>query len=131
MKASPLLRIGAVLGLIAGVWALRQATMSTHYETGPDSRLRVVIQSSHNRSEPSQTLERLTTAHVALCGLEVEAERERALEPVAGHDGRFVIVLRPALDSSDRKQYRGCLEDWVVDHHRIEVVSMTYEERPE
>ncbi len=125
MRAAPFLRVGAVVVVLGGVYVLRDATMSTHYATGPDTRLRVVIESSHNRSERSSTLGELTEAHMSLCGLEVNAERQGEVEPVAGHDDRFAVVLRPALDSSDRKQYRGCLEDWVVDHHQIRVLSMT------
>lgn len=125
MRIAPFLRVGAVTLVLVGVYLLREATMSTHYATGPDSRLRVVVESSHNRSERSSTLGELTEAHVSLCGLEVDAEREGEVRPVAGRDDRFAVVLRPALDSSDRKQYKGCLEDWVVDHHQIRVVSMT------
>lgn len=125
MRWMRFLQVGAVVILLGGVYLLREATMSTHYATGNDSRLRVIIQSSSNRSEPSQTLEELTEAHVSLCVLEVDAEREGEVEVVPGHDDRFAVVLRPALDSSDRKQYRGCLEDWTIDHHQIDVVSMT------
>lgn len=125
MRVAPFLRAGAVVVILGGVYVLRDATMSTHYATGPDTRLRVVVESAHNRSERSSTLEELTEAHLAVCGLEVNAEREGEVRPVPGTDDHFAVLLRPALDSSDRKQYRGCLEDWVVDHHQIRVVSMT------
>jgi hypothetical protein len=39
-------------------------------------------------------------------------------------DGRFRAVFQPALDESDSKQLRGCLEDWTIDSLRAEVVSL-------
>ena len=46
------------------------------------------------------------------------------VEPVEGHLDRFEVVLAPALDSSDRKQFEGCIEDWLIDHHLLEVISI-------
>jgi len=34
-------------------------------------------------------------------------------------------VLAPALDETNRRQFRGCIEDWVIDHVRINVTEMT------
>lgn len=39
-------------------------------------------------------------------------------------DGRFRMIFRPSLDPSNRLQFRGCLEDWKVDHVRLDVESM-------
>jgi hypothetical protein len=36
---------------------------------------------------------------------------------------RFQVVLRPALDETDRVQYPGCVEDWLLDHLRLRIVS--------
>jgi hypothetical protein len=33
-------------------------------------------------------------------------------------------VLQPALDETNRKQLRGCLEDWTIDSVRADVVSL-------
>jgi hypothetical protein len=33
-------------------------------------------------------------------------------------------VLTPALDETNRRQFRGCMEDWVIDHVRINVTDM-------
>jgi hypothetical protein len=30
-------------------------------------------------------------------------------------------VLVPALDDSNQRQFRGCLEDWVIDHVKLDV----------
>lgn len=121
--------MGSVLVAVAlgGVHLLREATMSTHYETGADTRLVVVVEASSNRAEPGTTLDELAEAQVSTCVLEVSTNRDGEVEPVPGTDDRFSFTLRPSLDSTDRKQYRGCLEDWSVDHLRLHVVSMTDE----
>lgn len=123
----PLLGVALVLAVLGGVHVLREATMSTHYETGADSRLVVVVQAASNRAEPGATLDELAEAQVSSCILEVSADRDGEVTPVPGTADRFSVTLRPALDSTDRKQYRGCLEDWSVDHLRLRVVSMTDE----
>ncbi|HMJ76696.1 MAG TPA: hypothetical protein VK507_12030 [Iamia sp.] len=113
--------------VLGAVYLLRGATMSTHYETGADSRLVVVVQASSNRAEPRTTLLELAEAQVSTCVLQVASERDGEVEPVPDTDDRFTVTLRPALDSTDRKQYEGCVEDWAVAHLRMHVVSMTDE----
>jgi len=113
--------------VLGGIYFLRQATMSTHYATGADSRLVVVVQAASNRAEPRTTLHELAEAQVSTCVLHVASERDGEVEPVPGTDDRFMVTLRPSLDSTDRKQYEGCVEDWSVDHLRLHVVSMTDE----
>ena len=44
------------------------------------------------------------------------------MEDPANH--RYAFTLQPALDATDAKQYEGCLEDWVLDHHQLRVISM-------
>ena len=121
--------LGSVLVVVVlgGVHLLREATMSTHYATGSDTRLVVVVEASSNRAEPGTTIDELAEAQVSTCILEVSANRDGEVERVAGSAGRFSVTLRPSLDSTDRKQYEGCLEDWSVDHLRLRVVSMTDE----
>lgn len=116
-----------VVVVLGGVYLLREATMSTHYATGADTRLVVVVEASSNRAEPGTTLDELAEAQVSTCVLEVSTNRDGEVERVPGTDDRFSFTLRPALDSTDRKQYEGCLEDWSVDHLRLRVVSMTDE----
>jgi hypothetical protein len=38
--------------------------------------------------------------------------------------GRFRATLSPALDETNRRQFRGCIEDWVIDHVRMDVVRL-------
>jgi hypothetical protein len=33
-------------------------------------------------------------------------------------------VLDTALDQTNRRQFRGCLEDWIVDHLQLDVVEL-------
>lgn len=120
----PVLVLLAVLVLAGGVVGLRRATQSTHYPQDPDSTLRVVVEASSNREEPSHDLQELTEAHLWMCRLEVGSDPVGEVEQVPGEADQYAIVLQPALDSTDRKQYEGCLEDWSLDHHLMHVVSM-------
>lgn len=122
------LAVAAVVVLAAGVHLLRESTMSTHYDTHADSRLVVVVRAAGNRPEEGVTLEQMATTQIQLCGLEVA--REGDVRTVPGADTRFEVTLRPALDSTDRKQYEGCLEDWTLDHLRLHVESLSDEVPP-
>ncbi|HWJ64199.1 MAG TPA: hypothetical protein VNS19_19670 [Acidimicrobiales bacterium] len=121
----------AVLVIGGGVVALRRATQSTHYPQDPDSSVRVVVEARSNRAEPNHDLEELTEAHLWYCRLEIGSDPVGEVQRVSDDPPRFAIVLRPSLDSTDRKQYEGCLEDWSLDHQLLHVVSMTAEAGPE
>lgn len=114
----------AVVALGLGIHALREATMSRHHAMSPDSRLRVVVEGRSNRSEPAQTTEAALRAHLRFCELEVGSTIQGDLEPVPAVPDRYVAVFAPALDETDRKQFRGCVEDWVVDNHLVDVIAM-------
>lgn len=114
--------VAAIAALGVGVHLLREATQSTHYRTSPDSRLRVVVESRRNRAEPTLTTADLTLAHLTMCRLEVSSVIDGGLDELSGD--RFAVVLSPALDSTDRKQFRGCVEDWNVDRNQMRVISM-------
>lgn len=120
-----LVLLALALATIVSIHVLRQATMSTHYSTAPDSRLVVVVDAARNRSEPGVELDDMVDAQADVCGLEVSRVPE--MTPIEGTDDHFRLTLRPALDSTDRKQFRGCLEDWAVDHLRLEIRSMEEE----
>lgn len=115
----------AVALLGAGVWLLRDATMSTHEPVSPDSRLSVAVDAELRRSEGGQTLLEMVTGKVLMCRLEVrDSDPVGGVEPVRGTPGRFRFVLQPTLDRTDRIQFRGCLEDWNLDHILVDVVDM-------
>ena len=113
-----------VLALLGGgVWQLRGATMSTHVDVAPDSQLAVTLDAESRQSETGQSLLEQVTAKVSMCRLEVRtSDAIGPLEP--GGDGRFRFVLQPSLDKTDRVQFRGCMEDWNVDHLIVDVVEM-------
>lgn len=111
----------ALLG--GGVWQLRSETMSTHVDMAPESQLAVIVDAETRQSERGQSLVDMVTAKVLMCRLEVRtSDPIGPLEPAS--DGRFRFVLQPSLDETDRLQFRGCLEDWNVDHLLLDVVEM-------
>ena len=111
----------AVVGLgigVVGVLALREATLSTHEDV--DAReTRLVLSGQTKGGEQNQTLSEMVEAQVLTCRLEVESDLAGPIERL-GH-GRYRAVLVPALDDSNQRQFRGCLEDWVIDHVRLDV----------
>ncbi len=117
--------VGLAVVVAGGIYLLREATMSRHYETGPDTTLEVVVRAASNRPEPGASLEELAEAQLSTCALEVASARQGEVVAVPGTDDQFAVTLRPSLDSTDRKQYEGCVEDWAVDHLRLTVVAMT------
>ena len=112
----------ALLG--TGVWLLRDATMSTHSPVPSGSQLAVVIDADTRRAEGGQTLREMATGKVLMCRLEIrDSDPVSGLEPLP-QPGRFRFTLEPTLDDTDRKQFRGCLEDWNLDHILVDVVDM-------
>lgn len=108
-----------------GLYQLRESTISREVPMPADSEVTVVVESRSNRSEPSQTLREMTAAQLSFCRLEVDSDPTGPLEPVPGRDATFRQTFSPALDETDQKQFTGCIEDWVLDHHLVDVVSMS------
>lgn len=112
----------AAVALAAGVWFLREETMSVHVATPAGSRTEVVVEAATRNSEPSASEQELTRALVLACHLEVAAELgPEGIVELAPHTYGF--ALTPALDRSDGFQLRGCLQDLAIDHVLLEVVS--------
>lgn len=109
--------------LAAAVFALREATQSRHVETHPDSRSVFVLDASTNRAEPGRTARQMAAAQVRFCRLEVTADLIGPIQPLPDDPTRFRVVMQPALDDTDRSQFEGCVEDWLLDHLRLRVVS--------
>lgn len=115
-----------VLGLVVGglaVVALREATLSTHERVDPASSDEVVLTARSERAERGQTLAELVEALVLTCRLEVTSDVAGPIEVMG--EGRFRVVLAPSLDPTNRRQFRGCVEDWTIDQVRADVVSIT------
>jgi hypothetical protein len=112
--------IGLALG-IAAVFALREATLSTHQRVEPGSQIELVVNAHTRGAERSQSLEELVQAQLAVCRLEVNSD---VVSLVEEDDDRFRAILEPSMDETDRRQFRGCVEDWLIDHVRLNVVTM-------
>jgi hypothetical protein len=122
--------IGLAVG-IAGVLALREATLSTHERVPPGSQTVVVVESETGDAERGQTVLEMTQALLLTCRLEVTSDIVGELEvlstegdPSLGEDqeGTFRAVLQPALDETNERQFRGCVEDWTIDQLLVDVL---------
>ena len=125
MKLSPgRIALGAVgLGAgVVGVLALREATLSTH-EQVVEQEMEVVVSANTKGGEGGQTLAEMVEAQLLTCRLEVTSDFAGPIEPLG--DDRFRAVLTPALDDTNRRQFRGCVEDFMIDHVQINVVELT------
>jgi hypothetical protein len=117
------LALGAV-GLAVGVLgtiALREATLSTHEAVDPGSTVDLVLSARSNGAERGQTLPELVEALVLSCRLEVHSDLASPIRDEGG--GRFRVTLEPAPDETDRRQLRGCVEDWTIDQLLVDVVA--------
>jgi len=113
--------VGVTIGVVA-VLALRDATQSTHEHVAPGSQIELVVDGSIKDAEKGQTLAEMVQAQVLTCRLEVHSDVVGTIES-QGH-GRFRAVLAPSMDESNRRQFRGCLEDWVIDQLQLDVIRL-------
>jgi hypothetical protein len=124
-KVKPLhLALGAI-GLAIGwfgVLALREATLSTH-QRAPGRGVEVVLFAETKGGEPRQTLSEMVEAQLLTCRLEITSDLQGQVESLG--EGRYRAMLAPALDETNKRQFRGCVEDWVIDHVRIDVLELT------
>jgi hypothetical protein len=112
--------VGLGIGVVA-VLLLREATLSTH-EPVDARQTDLVVSAKTKGGEENQTLSEMVEAQLLACRLEVESDLSGPIERLG--DGRYRAVLVPALDESNRKQFRGCLEDWIIDHVQLDVVEL-------
>jgi hypothetical protein len=113
--------IGLVIG-VAGVLALREATLSTHEPVTSAREMELVVHARMHNGETGQTLDEMVEAQLLTCRLEVTSDLVGHVEPLG--DGRFRAVLAPAMDETNRRQFKGCVEDWTIDQVRLGVVSL-------
>ena len=85
-----------------------------------DSRIELVVAAHTKGGETNQTLAEMVEAQLLACRLEVASDLVGAIEPVG--DDRFRAVLTPSMDETNRRQFRGCVEDWVIDGVRLDVI---------
>jgi hypothetical protein len=112
--------VGLALGIV-GVLALREATLSTHQSVTARAT-ELVVSADTKGGEQDQTLPEMVEAQLLTCRLEVTSDLAGPIESLG--DGRFRAVLTPALDETNRRQFRGCVEDWVIDQVRINVIEL-------
>jgi hypothetical protein len=121
----PRLGLGVVGLLIGGllVSLLREATLSTHDEFIPrDSQIEIVVHAHTRNAETGQTLAEMVEAQLLACRLEVASDLEGEVRPIgAGSGARFRAVLTPSMDETNRRQFRGCIEDWVLDGVQLDI----------
>jgi hypothetical protein len=110
--------VGLAIGIV-GVLALREATLSTH-EAVDARQVELVVSAKTAGGEEGQTLADMVEAQLLSCRLEVTSDLAGPIEPLG--DGRFRAVFEPAMDETNRRQFRGCVEDFVIDHLQIDVV---------
>jgi hypothetical protein len=111
--------VGLAIGVV-GVLALREATLSTHEAAAGRATVMVVSAKTHG-GEQGQTLAEMVEAQLLTCRLEVTSD----LGPIESlGDGRFRTELVPAMDRTNRRQFRGCVEDFVTDHLQIDVLEL-------
>lgn len=113
-----------VVGLAVGVGAvlqLREATLSTHQRVAPDSTMVVELSARTRGGETNQSLDEMVGALLVACRLEVASDLVGPVEHEG--NGRFRATVRPALDQTNRRQFRGCVEDWTVDHLLVHQVA--------
>jgi hypothetical protein len=124
-KLSPLRLLLGAVGLavgVVGVLALREATLSTHEPVAGGEEMELVLSASTKGGERDQTLPEMVEAQLDSCRLEVTSDVVGEIESLG--DDRFRAVLRPAMDETNRRQFRGCVEDWMIDHVRLDVVEL-------
>ena len=113
--------IGLALG-VGAVFALREATLSTHQPVQPGSQVEVVVSARTHGGEPTQRLDEMVEAQLLTCRLEVNSDFAGPIEALG--DDAFSAVLTPALDETDRRQFKGCVEDFIIDHLQIDVLRL-------
>jgi hypothetical protein len=110
--------VGFAIG-VAAVLALREATLSTH-DAVVGREIELVVSARTRGGERDQTLAEMVEAQLLTCRLEVTSDLAGPIESLG--DGRFRVVLMPAMDQTNRRQFRGCVEDFVTDHLQINVL---------
>ena len=112
--------VGLAVGMVA-VFALREATLSTHQRVEPDSRIELVVTAHTRGAERTHSLDELVEAQLSTCRLEVNSD---LVDLVSEGGNRYRAVLEPSMDETDRRQFRGCVEDWLIDHLSLNVLSL-------
>ena len=104
------------------VGALREATLSTHQRVDPDSQTELVVSAGDRAPRPASPWSRSSKPRSAPAAWRSTPTWSARSPPRA--TAEFRAVLRPSMDETNRRQFRGCLEDWLIDHVRLDVVTL-------
>jgi hypothetical protein len=116
---------------VAAVVALREPTLSTHQPVPPGSSVELVVAAHSRGAERSQGLDELVEAQLATCRLEINSDLiDVGPNPDGEANERYRAVLEPGMDDTDRRQFRGGVEDWTIDHLSMDVISLEDPTRP-
>ena len=113
--------IGLAVG-VAAVLALREATLSTHEPVAGDG-IELVVSPRPRAVSRTRPSPEMVEAQLLTCRLEVTSDLDGPIESLG--DGRFRAVLTPAMDETNHRQFRGCVEDLVIDHVQIDVIELS------
>jgi hypothetical protein len=111
-----------VVVAVLGVQQLRAATQSSHVPVASKSRVELIVDARIKGAQSGQTLAEMVTAQVLMCRLQVSSDVVGGIQSLG--NGRFRAVLTPSMDRTDRRQFRGCLEDWALDYVHLDVVRL-------
>ena len=118
------------VALAAGVWVLREQTMTVRERTQPGtaSRIEIEVDAEFGHLPSAKRPSDVAAALFNACLLDVRGTP--SLPPERTGPSRFAVVVRPAMDDDHADQLRGCLEDWTTDHALADVVELRdYKER--
>ena len=73
--------IGLAVG-VGAVFALREATLSTHQPVQPGSQVELVVSARTHGGEPTQHLDEMVEAQLLTCRLEVNSDFAGPIEPL-------------------------------------------------
>ena len=120
--------VGLVVGGLA-VSALREATLSTHQAIAAGSRSRSWSRSdprAGSGTRPRARWSRPCSSPAASRSTPTWSASRAPRGPTTTRPYR--AVLEPAMDETNRRQFRGCLEDWTLDQFLVDVVA--FEDTP-
>lgn len=114
-----LIALGCLVLAALGVVKMAELTMTRHEAVPAGSRMEVVVE-AYTKGHSGFTRLQMSRALFMACRLltnsAVVEEDFRRLAP-----DTFRFVLTPALDDSDQRQLRGCLEDARLDQLQLDV----------
>jgi hypothetical protein len=108
-----------VVGTIVVIDVLADATQSRPDEVRADEVTELVLDVDVDRFHPGEAA--AAAALWAVCAAQTRSRPTTAGGPEAIGDGRYRLVLAPAVGEHDQRKLVGCLEDLTIDRVRGDV----------